>query len=396
MGWRSVWQAPYRPLFFLAGLWALVVPMAWLLPEGTGPDSVAWHRYELVFGMAGAAGGGYLLTALPAWTKRGPVSPAVTVVAACLWCAARLTSALSSDLPFPAVAIGASTYFAWLTAILAHGVLSSAAWHRFWAPLGTAALGVNASLFLAKVPSTASMPLPYVVLIILIGGRAAPAFTRRWLAGTRPGDAVRDRPALSCLAIAGVLCSRFLDVAAWQHVASGLVLVLSAALLVLQMCGWHSFRTRHYPALFILHLAFAWTPAGLALSGLATLFPDLIPPTAALHALTMGAMGAMMAALMMRSAMVRSCERLVLTPTMAWAFALVSLAALLRVCANWTGGTNFDPIGAAAACWMTAWALFLAAYWPALRGPVPRPVFSAAIGNRTAPRPEAGRHQEGR
>lgn len=82
--------------------------MVWLLPEQLAPDKVEWHSRELLFGMGGAAAGGYLLTALPAWTKRGPVPPAATMIATCLWFAARLTSALSEHLPIVAAAIGVS------------------------------------------------------------------------------------------------------------------------------------------------------------------------------------------------------------------------------------------------------------------------------------------------
>lgn len=185
--WRSLWQVPYRPLFFLAGVWALVVPVVWLLPDGIAPERVAWHSSELLFGMGGAAAGGYLLTALQAWTKRGPVSPVLTVIATCLWCAARITAALSDHLPRVAAAIGASAYFAFLTAILAHGVVSSRAWHRFWTPLCSAALGLNAFLFLGTPSPRDTTPLLYMVLIVLIAGRAVPAFIRHWLARTGQG-----------------------------------------------------------------------------------------------------------------------------------------------------------------------------------------------------------------
>ncbi|MBB4188603.1 NnrS family protein [Sinorhizobium terangae] len=378
----SIWQAPYRPLFLLAGLWALVAPAVWLLPAGTGPEPVAWHRHELLFGMTSAAAGGYLLTALPSWTKSRPVSPIVTVFVTCLWCAARMTAAFSDPLPFIAAAIGATAYFVCLTVILMHGVVSSRAWHRLWAPLGMAALGANALSLVDRGVSPISTPLLYVVLIILIGGRAVPAFTRRWLDRTGAGP-LRDRPALSYLAIAGVLATASIE-AVHQHQTSGYVLMSSGGLLLLQMRAWQSVSTYRYPALFVLHLAFAWTPAGLVLNGLAVVFPDRIPAAAALHALTMGAMGTMMAAVMMRSAMRRNGEALVTNGTMACAFGLVTLSALLRILAGLPIDAHFNLMVASAICWMAAWALFLAVYIPGLTGPVPRPVFSAAIGNRGA------------
>ncbi|MCA1403966.1 NnrS family protein [Ensifer sp. IC3342] len=378
--WISVWQAPYRPLFLLAGLWALVAPAVWLLPEGTGPEPIAWHRHELLFGMTSAAAGGYLLTALPSWTKSGPVPSAVTLFVTCLWCAARLTAVFSDHLPFVVAAVGASAYFVCLTVILTHAVVSSGAWHRLWAPLAMAALGANALSLVAQGVSIMSTPLLYIVLIILVGGRAVPAFTRRWLDRTGAGP-LRDRPALSYLATAGVLATASIEVFR-QHPVSGYVLMFSGVLLALQITGWQSVSTYRYPALFMLHLAFAWTPAGLILTGLAAVSPDQIAPAAALHALTMGAMGTMMAAIMMRSAMRRDGAGLIANGTMACAIGLVSLSALLRVLAGLPGEAHVDAVVAAAICWMAAWTLFLVAYIPALMGPVPRPVFSAAIGDR--------------
>lgn len=141
-------------------------------------------------------------------------------------------------------------------------------------------------------------------------------------------------------------------------------------------------RTRHYPSLFILHVAFAWTPTALILGGLSAILPGQLPADDALHALTMGAMGTMIAAFMMRPAMVRDGESLILGRTMAGAFSLVSLSALLRISGGWLSKDYFDPVAVAAICWMAGWTLFLVAYFPAMSGPVPRPAFSAALGNK--------------
>lgn len=377
--WDSIWRAPYRPLFFLAGLWALVVPMVWLLPQQLAPDRVEWHSRELVFGMGGAAAGGYLLTALPAWTKRGPVPPAATMIATGLWCAARLTGALSEHLPLIAAAIGVSAYFAFLTSMLICGVVVSGAWDRCWAPLGTGALGINALASIGDGPSP--MPLLYAALIVLIGGRAVPAFTRSWLDRAGGGRSLRNRRELSHLAAAGILVATCLH-GAWPPVLPGLMLLLSGALLLWQMTEWQILGTRHYPSLFILHVAFAWTPTALILGGLSAILPGQLPADDALHALTMGAMGTMIAAFMMRPAMVRDGESLILGRTMAGAFSLVSLSALLRISGGWLSKDYFDPVAVAAICWMAGWTLFLVAYFPAMSGPVPRPAFSAALGNK--------------
>ncbi len=375
--WTSLWQAPHRLLFFLAGLWGVVAPVVWLLPDGIGPDKAAWHRHELLFGMAGAAAGGYLLTALPAWTKKGLVSPELTMFATILWCAARLTTAFSACLPVVATAIGMSAYFVFIAAVLFRGVVSGGAAHRFWAPFAMALIGVLSLLWLFGEPGAADGgPRIFLVLITLIGGRATPAFTRSWLERSGEAGLVQDQPGLSYLAIGGIFAATGLN-AAGQSTAEGIALVLSGLALASQMRGWQSLKARSYPALFILHLAFAWTPAACLLIGFAIMYPVRLSPASAAHAATMGAMGTMMAALMMRAAMARDEGLLILDRKMAWAFALICFATMIRVLADWIGSAYFNPIVAAAACWMLAWALFLVAYAPALRGPVPRPVLSA-------------------
>jgi uncharacterized protein involved in response to NO len=301
------------------------------------------------------------------------------MIATGLWCAARLTGALSEHLPLIAAAIGVSAYFAFLTSMLICGVVVSGAWDRCWAPLGTGALGVNALASIGDGPSP--VPLLYAALIVLIGGRAVPAFTRSWLDRTGGGRSLRNRRNLSHLAIAGTLVAACLH-GAWPPTLRGLLLLFSGAVLLWQMSAWRSLGTRRYPALFILHVAFAWTPTALILGGLSAILPGHVPADDALHALTMGAMGTMIAAFMMRPAMVRDGESLILGRTMAGAFSLVSLSALLRISGGWPNTDYFDPVAVAAICWMAGWTLFLVAYFPAMSGPVPRPAFSAALGNK--------------
>lgn len=379
----AFFEAPHRPLFALAGFWAFAAPAVWLLPESFGPDRAAWHAHELLFGMGGAAVGGYLLTALPAWTKRGPVSAAASGGLTILWLAARLTAFTWDYLPAAIRLIGISAYFAGLTAVLACHLLSAGVWHRLWAVVATSILG-GASILsglgdVAAIRST--MPLLFSVLIILIGGRAVPAFTRHWLERTGAPALTKDQPLLSHAAIIAILGACCLDMQ--EHaLAKGILLMLAAALVLVRMRHWRGLETARYPALFMMHVAFMWTPAGLLLLGLASIFPDEIPAPTALHGLTMGAMGTMILSFMMRAAMTRRGGRLLVSRTMTGAFILVCLSALIRLCVAWLPDLPVDPVALAALCWMAGWGLFLRAYLPALRGPVQRPVLSASSKRR--------------
>ncbi|MBB3975634.1 uncharacterized protein involved in response to NO [Rhizobium azooxidifex] len=378
------WQSPHRPLFALAGLWALVAPLVWLFPDGFATDPVGSHRHELMFGMGGAAVGGYLLTALPAWTGRGQVPAGLTLALSLLWIAGRLGFRLSEMLPSIVVSVATSAYFAVLATFILWTLLQSRLWSRLWVVAAICGL-MLADLLLVSGPVAVHGRiglcgvLLFAVLISAIGGRAVPAFTRHWLERRKVAAHFHDgrrlgRLGLSALAVGGA--TAFAD----ASTAAGALLVLSGMLQLVRMAGWQSFRAVRYPALLLLHLAWFWLLAGLVLVGLALLSPQTLALSAAMHALTMGAMGTMMLAIMSRAAMARRCDRLVLSPTLAFAFALVWLSAPIRIAAGSMAAETLVPIRVASLFWIAGWALFLCSHLQSLRRPVPLPVLSARIG----------------
>jgi uncharacterized protein involved in response to NO len=384
--WRldhPLWLAPHRPFFLSAGLWAALAPLVWLLPEDLGPEPLPWHRHELLFGMGGAAVGGYLLTALPAWTAGDPVRPAATRLLFLLWLAARLAFAAGPS-AIPA-ALAGSCYFFALAGFLLQGVGRAKAWHRL--PLAAAPLFPGLfELFAVSEFGPAGnfdflrMPvLFYGLLISLIGGRAVAAFTIHSAARSRPETRIADPRWMHWGAIATLIGAIILLFAGAAAMA-GRLMILSGALQFARMLPWRSWRSAAYPALLLLHLAWLWLALGLAVAGIALLPASALDPAAGLHALTMGAMGTMMMAMMGRAAMVRQEARLLVSPALAFAFALVFLAAPFRL-----GMACMEPAGQAAMLrlsamvWSGGWALFVWDFRRALRGPVPRPVLSARI-----------------
>lgn len=380
---HPLWQAAHRPLFFCAGLWAMVAPAVWLWPGGFGVDPVRWHLYELLFGMGGAAVGGYLLTALPSWTGAGPVSPQSVRALTLLWVLARLALICAPLLPFALLVALASGYFGMLALLLTRHLIAARVWSRLWS------VGVIAGLALGNVTLLADLrglldatvaPLVVVLLfaslISVIGGRAVPAFTKSWLQNTGSARHVRDWQALSTLAIAGTMLGGGLALSG-QKTPAGICLLLAGVLQCARLPGWQTLHARHYPALFMLHLAWVWVPAGLILLGAAMLRPDVLPQSAALHALTTGAMGLMILAIAGRAAMARQDDKLIAGRGLAVAFALVWLAAVLRVVSPFVPLGWFDPIRTSTMLWMLGWAVYLWAYRPALQGDLPWPILSA-------------------
>ena len=66
--------AGFRPFFLFSAVQAAVMLPLWLmvffgaLPFPSGWPPVVWHAHAMAFGFAGAAVGGFLLTAVPSWT----------------------------------------------------------------------------------------------------------------------------------------------------------------------------------------------------------------------------------------------------------------------------------------------------------------------------------------
>jgi uncharacterized protein involved in response to NO len=115
----------------------------------------------------------------------------------------------------------------------------------------------------------------------------------------------------------------------------------------------------------VLHLGYAWLVLGLLLKGLAD-GAGLLPPTAALHALTAGAVGTMLLAVMSRASLGHTGRALVAHRITVIAYGVLTAAALLRVAAPLVPGFYDTLLAVAGIGWAVAFALFSAVYLPIL------------------------------
>jgi uncharacterized protein involved in response to NO len=115
----------------------------------------------------------------------------------------------------------------------------------------------------------------------------------------------------------------------------------------------------------MLHVAYAWLPVGYTLMACASL-GWVFPPTAALHALTMGAMGSMVLAMITRVPLGHTGRALHASPLTAVAYAVLTIAVAIRVLSPLAGAAYQAMIDASAAGWMLAFAIFSIQYWPIL------------------------------
>ncbi|OYX41015.1 MAG: hypothetical protein B7Z02_17030 [Rhodobacterales bacterium 32-67-9] len=382
---KGLWRAPHLPLFLLAAVWAALVPLVWLFP-GLSDDPVGWHRQELILGFAGAAMGGYLLSALPHWLKQaghadGRQLPRKRALQSLVlaWIAGRLAVMQPGTDAITLCGIG--LFPLGLSASLLIPIVSARLWRRLpiaLAPVGLLIVGLD--LRLTGDGLTAALAI--ALLVAVVGGRIVPAFL-----AARAGHMAPQRR--MPLPLGGRLADVILALALATHLSgipervTGWFLLGASAGQAARMVRWPlsgGLAGRQFD-LSMLVIAWLWLPAGLALTGLLLAFPGAFTghslPTV-LHAVTMGLLGGMILAVMARASMRRAPGVLLAGAGHRIAFALVMLSTLLRLALSGLPGALAIPT----LFWCLGWAVFCGCAIGALRRPVPHPVLSAARGPR--------------
>jgi uncharacterized protein involved in response to NO len=369
----------FRPFFLGAGVWSAAALPAWVVIFVEGAmlpsrfDPLAWHIHEMLFGFAMAAIAGFLLTAIPNWTGRPPVAGTGLAALAALWVLGRVACLLSALLPaWCAIAVDVAFPLV-LAGVVAREIVGGRNWRNLAmiAPLivlGTASLLMHLEAAGLPVPAGLGWRLglaAVLVLISVVAGRIVPSFTRNWLA-TRGATALPGTAGGIDRAALGVLhAGLFAWVALPDAVPAGILLLAGAVLNLWRLLRWRGNSTIAEPLLLILHLGYAWLVLGCALLGLSMLDAD-VPRSAAIHALTAGAIGTMTLAVMTRATRGHTGRELAADIATDLIFVLVTLAAVTRVAAAFWTGSMMPLIVASAVLWVGAFLIFVTAYGPML------------------------------
>lgn len=374
----------FRPFFLLAGIYA-TVPVAatvWVLAGGRWPAQApplfSWHGHEMLFGFVSAAVAGFLLTAVPTWTGTKSVSGVPLACLVLLWLAGRAVSspwvapsnvfvqilgiaflpALAVTVAFPLIRTKnfRNLPFILLLAILFVADFVSQSLRYGWTDeqlLDGQRLAINA----------------VALMIVIIGGRIVPAFTRNALIALRRESALRNQRAIDIASIVLVAAVLVGDILAAGSIFTGLLAAFAAALLLVRLSGWGGFRVLDVPLLWVLHLGYGWLVLAFALKALWVL-GALSWAVSWMHAFTAGTFGTMILGVMTRVALGHTGRPLRLARAVTVSYVLVSAAALIRVFAPAVAGTHYTEVLAASAlAWTSAFAIFLVIYTPILLSP---------------------------
>ena len=370
----------FRPFFLLGALQAALAIVIWLplhagafdLPTTFAPRD--WHVHEMLYGFAGAIIAGFLLTAVPNWTGRLPLRgwPLLILVAA--WLAGRLAVGLSAWIGWLPAALIDLSFLTLLAAAVAREIVAGRNWRNLKVLAALALLLAGNGLFHGEAHWRGTSELgcrvgiaAILILVMLIGGRIVPSFTRNWLSRENPGRMPAPFGLFDTLAMAAALPTLAAWIAWPDEPFVGAALIACGLLETARLARWAGDRTWRDRLVLVLHVAYAFVPLGFVLLGLAAF--GVVPSSAGIHAWTGGAFGVTILAVMSRASLGHTGRPLKASPVVQTFYAALVAAVLVRICAALHPAWADTLLPLAGILWSAAFLGFAAAYWRVLVRP---------------------------
>ncbi len=376
----SILSAGFRPFYLAAAAWSAVMVPLWIwIYSGAGLGAlhidVSWHAHEMLFGYLGGIIAGFLLTAVPNWTGRLPVTGGPLALLFGLWAIGRLAMLCPMRDGMIGIVLD-SAFLCVFAGVVWREILTGKNWRNLPVVVMVTLLAVaNIAFHLGETQVTIRLALGIVLtLIALIGGRIIPSFTTNWLKKAGMAFMPTSFNSIDLTIIlataASLLTWAFVPVSIW----TGSGLMAAGVLNGWRLSRWRGTATLKEPLLWILHIGYAWLALGLVLLGTASLGqavspPATIPMQAGLHALTAGAIGVMSLAVMTRSSLGHTGRPL----TAGWGtviiYSLANAAAIVRITAALYPPFYLPGLILSAGLWMAAFGCFVVVYGPKLVTP---------------------------
>ncbi|MDQ6951524.1 MAG: NnrS family protein [Mariprofundales bacterium] len=382
----ALFELGFRPLFFVAGLFAVVSMVLWmldlltsirLLPLDRSP--ALWHAHAMIYGYALAVIAGFLLTAVRNWTGQPTLHDRSLQGLVALWLLARVAPFVAGPYGLWLAMAADNLFILYLSVALTIPVVRAKKWKNLgviskiyfflignilfdlgllgWLEGGTR-LGIYLGFYMV------------LSLILVLARRVIPMFIRN---GIDLPYTPQNRLWVDISAFLLFLAFMVLDLFAHQPRLAALVALVLALLHAIRLAGWFPFSIWsaiwRKPLLWVLLLAYGWMVVGFALTSAAQL--GLCPPFLALHAFAVGGISMMTMGMMARVAWGHSGRDLNAPPSgLGILFGLLAASAVMRVVVPMLLPAGYAWwIGCAQLLWIAAFGGFLLRYTPVLWRP---------------------------
>ncbi len=339
----SLFNCGFRPFFLAASLYvSFVVPLWIFLYSGSlqfepFTSQVLWHAHEMLYGFTLAVIAGFLLTAVPNWTKTGPVKGTRLAALVCVWLAGRVAMFIP-NITLLAAMIDLA-FIPFLAGALAFPLLKKFKLKNFIFVILLSFLFI-CNLFIHLSNDLAYIALYFAIfiilqMIVLIGGRVIPLFTFNALRLEGVHVNIKTPFIINILALISIpvlIVSIF--IVGIEHVLTGYIALVSGIIHFIRLTTWQWQKILHNPLLWILHAGYLWIPLGLFM--LFAFVQNVLPLQIVLHTFTMGAIGTMTLGMMSRVSLGHTGRVLSLSKYIIPAYFLVICATIIRI----LGGIN--------------------------------------------------------
>lgn len=360
----------FRPFFLGAGLWAIAAVIIWIavfngwlnIAGRYGPP--AWHAHELLFGFMPAVLVGYLMTTVPNWTGRFPLSGRPLAGLAFIWITGRISMLIVADtsalitLLIDWIFLPLLAHFClrevWLAGRVADAkpilcltslALINGGFHIVAMNGGDVGAWARAGLSV------------YILLITATASKLIPSFTNSWLAQTGRS---RLAPTIRMLD-RFVLIATFLAAMIWTiepfGALTGIAALVAASLHLVRAARW--FRPIILRSSMIAAIQVSYGFMAIGMLGIAVTGFGMLGPLAAIHLLAIGAVTGMMLAIMMRSITLHTGQNEKRSWFQRLPVPLVLIAACLRITADLIPGFYAPFITTSGLFWIAAFVFFL-------------------------------------
>lgn len=366
----------FRPFFVGASTFAIFAMVIWLLSLFSGLslggvfEGVLWHRHEMLFGFAGAGLAGYILTALPNWTKRKPIGPLPLLGLFILWLVARIFNFVAKEEALMiGMVIDSAFYF-----ILGFYVLYEEIRAKSYRNIAMAIIIILFAVFDVidyllhfdtTQPIYGAISL-IVVLISIIGGRIVPEYTKNYLISKGKTDKLPKPTDKFDIAVVSLTAIVLFGWASTEIPIFGYAMFVCAILNIIRMERWRAESAVGEILVLVMHVSYFFIPLGLVLLGFGAL--GIFSVNAGLHTFAIGAIALMVLSVKTRISQGHEKEHLEASKLAIISYVAIILSTIFRVLTT----MNFFPYTAgilmAGSLWIIAFLVFLIEYLPYLIG----------------------------